>query len=467
MKFPKLRRFLPAMLTASLLFTLGAGCGGGGETKQAAEKVRLTYWRVFDGDDAFDDIISAYQAQHPYVVIDYRVLRFDEYEKELITALAKGEGPDIFTVHNTQMNEYKDLLLPMPTSVTVKYLETVGTVRKETVLTSKQVALPSQRSIKEDFVDVVAHDAILPYQPDEDAPEEDRVFGLPLSVDTLALFYNKDLFDAAGLAKAPETWVEFQDAVVALTQYADDGSIRQSGASLGTVENIDRAADIVQALMLQNGTPMVDDRGRIAFNTIPDDAGSGVFPGLDAVRFFTDFANPVKETYTWTEEFPANVDAFASGQTAMMLGYSYHLPIIQAAAPTIDIGVSPLPQIGGGAKKVNFANYWIETVSKDTEFPDEAWDFVAFATSAEQAIKYLDETGRPTALRELIDEQIERENLSAFVEQILTAESWYKGLDAKAMEAAFEELATEVLAANRKAEDSINDAAKVVSQTYK
>ncbi|MEK9157176.1 MAG: extracellular solute-binding protein [Patescibacteria group bacterium] len=466
MKFPQPRKLFRGVLACSLLFTLGVGCGDGSENPNNEEEVQLTYWRVFDGDDAFDEIIDEYNAQHPYVSIDYKVLRFDEYEEELIRALAEGEGPDIFTIHNTQMNEYKDLLLPMPTSVTTKYLETVGSVRKETVLTTKEYALPSQRSLKEDFVDVVATDVILPYQPDEDTPEEDRVFGLPLSVDTLALYYNKDLFDAAGIAQAPTTWEEFQANVIALTQYADDGSVLQSGASLGTTENVDRASDIIQVLMLQNGTEMIDDTKNIMFNSIPDDVASGVFPGLDAVRFFTDFANPVKETYTWNADFSANVDAFASGQTAMMLGYSYHLPIIQATSPTADIGVAPLPQIGGGAKKANFANYWIESVSKDTEHPDEAWDFVVFATSAEHVLAYLNETQKPTALRELIDEQIENETLNPFVEQILTAQSWYHGTDAQAMDAAFEDLATEVLSGNREAEDAIDDAAEVVAQTY-
>ncbi len=452
-------------MALSLLFMMGAGCGGSTESAASA-KAELTYWRVFDGNDAFDDIIKAYQVLHPYVSIDYKVLRFDEYEDELIKALAKGEGPDIFTIHNTQMNEYKDLLLPMPESVSVQYLETVGTVRKETVLSTKEVKMPSQRAIKENFVDVVSGDVIMPYQADEKSPEEDRVFGLPLSVDTLALYYNKDLFDAAGIAQAPTTWEDFQKDVVTLTKYADDGSVLQSAASLGTTTNVDRAADIVQTLMLQNGTDMVDDRGRIAFNAIPDDVAQGVMPGLDAVNFFKDFANPVKETYTWNADFPQNVDAFASGQTAMMLGYSYHYPIMQAAAPTLNIGVASLPQIGGGAKKVNFANYWIEAVSKDTDAPDEAWDFVNFATSAENVMSYLNETQKPTALRELIDEQIESETLSPFVQQILTAQSWYHGTDAKAMEAAFENLATEVLAGNRDAEDAINDAAKIVAQTY-
>lgn len=445
---------------------MGAGCGEG-ETPQNASDVELTYWRVFDGDDAFDDIIDAYQAQHPYVNIEYRVLRFDEYEEELMRALAKGEGPDIFTVHNTQMNEYQDLLLPMPTSVTVKKLEVVGTVRKETVLTPITEVMPSQRAISEQlFVDVVSQDVILPYQENEESPEEMRVFGLPLSVDTLALYYNKDLFDAAGIAQPPETWEAFQKDVVTLTKYADDASVLQSGASLGTEKNVDRAVDIVQMLMLQNGTTMIDEKGRVTFNALPSDAGEGVFPGLDAVRFFTDFANPVKETYTWNAEMPQSIDAFAAGKTAMMLGYSYHLPIIRASSPAMDIGIVQAPQIGGGAKEVNFANYWIETVSKDTEHPNEAWSFLAFATAEENVMSYLNETQKPTALRGLIDEQIEDEVLSPFVSQILTAESWYHGSDVKAMEAAFETLIAEVLSANREGEDAINAAAKIVAQTY-
>ncbi len=459
----RFRRLFSVFLAIMMLVTLGAGCGQS-QKPSTAEKVTLKYWRVFDGEDAFDEIIDAYEAQHPYVNIDYKVLRYEEYADELIRALAAGEGPDIFTVTNTDLIQYQDLLMPMPESVSIKFLETVGTVRKETVLTTKEIAMPSQKTIKQDFVDVVAHDVILPYQPDPDEAAVDRVYGLPLALDTLALFYNKDLFNAAGIAQPPETWEAFQENVAALTTLSSTGEVTQSGAALGTTANVERAADIVQVLMLQNGAPMLDERGRIAFHTIPDGTEPGVFPGLDAVRFYTDFANPVKKTYTWNDTFSSSFEAFASGQTAMMLGYSYDIALLKAAAPKLNFAISSLPQIATG-KEVNFAHYWIETVAKNTEHPNEAWSFLQFATSEEHVDSYLEEAQKPTALRALLSTQVNDDMLAPFAGQVLTAESWYKGIDAAAMEAAFATLANTVLADSTQGERAMSQAAKVVSQT--
>ena len=458
------RRLFPLGVAAVLLITTGIGCGGS-QKPQAAQEVTLKYWRVFDGDDSFDEIIDSFQAQHPYINVEYKVLRFDEYEDELVRALAEGEGPDIFTVHNTKMREYKDLLAPMPDSITVKYLETVGTVRKETVLTTKQIALPSQKSIKSDFVDAVPGDVIMEYQPDPKKEATQEVFGLPLSVDTLALFYNKDLFNAAGIAEPPKSWTDFKNDVLKLTKLSASGDVLQSAVAMGTTNNVDRSADILQVLMMQNGTNMVDERGRIAFHVIPPNTEDGVFPGLDAVRFYTDYANPVKETYTWNDTFPSSLQSFAEGRSAMMLGYSYHIPLVKASAPKLNFGIAELPQIDQG-KQANLANYWVETVSKSSPNQDEAWSFLAYATSKEHAMSYLAEARKPTALRSLMSEQIEDEELGPFVNQILTGKSWYRGNDIEAVETAFENLATSILAGVKSPEETIAQAAKVVSQTY-
>ncbi len=463
----KIQRSLTSIIIGCSLFaTLGAGCGQTSQKPGSAEKVTLTYWRVFDGDDAFDEIVSAYEALHPYVTIDYRVLRYDEYESALLRSLAKGEGPDMFTVHNTHIGEYRDLLLPMPASVTVKTLETVGSLRKETVLSEKKTTMPSLRSIRENFVDVVGQDVIFS-ETDDSGKEEERVYGLPLALDTLALYYDKDLFNAAGIAEPPATWSDVSDVVKKMTTYDDKGEVVQSALGMGTGENVERSADIMQVLMMQNGTHMVDDRQRVAFHEIPDTIADGVYPGLDAVRFYTDFANPVKDTYTWNDTYPRNLEAFASGSTAMFLGYSYHAPLIKALAPGKNIGIAKLPQIGSGAKEVNIANYWVEGVSRSSKHHDEAWDFLAFATSQDHVLSYLQETQKPTALRALIDDQIEDPVLNPFVSQVLTSQSWYHGNDADAMEEAFIQLAEMVLSGNRKAEDAIQNAAKIVAQTYK
>lgn len=457
-------RLISCLALGGVLLLAGAGCGGGGNAV-TEERVTLSYWRVFDNDDAFDELISDYTRLHPNVDIEYKKLRFDEYEEELVRAIAEGEGPDIFSVHNTKIGEYKDLILPMPDSVTVTYREEQGTVRKEVVVVEREEPTISQKELKSDFVDVVAEDVVLEYQPDPKLDPEERIYGLPLSVDTLVLFSNKDLLNAAGIATPPETWQEFQEAVTKITDIDNSGDIAQSAAALGTSRNIERAADIVSVLMMQNGTSMVDDRGRVAFHTIPDGTPDGVFPGLDAVTFYTDFANPTKEVYTWNEDMPSSFEAFANGQTAFFLGYSYHIPLLRTAAPKLNLTLSKLPQIDGG-REVNYANYWVETVAKDAQYPEWAWDFVQFAADRENVESYLAAAGKPTALRALINNQLNDEDMGTFVEQLLTAKTWYRGTDADAAEEALLDLVDQILVGTGEPEEAIENAAKVVAQTY-
>ncbi len=217
--------------------------------------------------------------------------------------------------------------------------------------------------------------------------------------------------------------------------------------------------------MIQNGTQMTDDHGRVSFHLIPDGTPSEVFPGVDAVEFYTDFSDPTKKSYSWNASMPTSFEAFTTGKTAFFFGYSYHLPLIRTSAPKLNFAISIMPQIADG-KTANFANYWIETVSKDSKSSDWAWDFLAFATSQEYVSSYLTNANKPTALRNLINTQLENEDLSAFATQVLTAESWYHGMDASATNEALEDFITSIAANPEKPDKVIVDVAKKVMQTY-
>ncbi len=453
-------RFLSAFLLVATAFTL-TGCGGPSEAELAAAKsVTLTVWRVFDDKDTMKPAMDAYQAVHPNVSFKYRTLRLDEYEDELVRAFAEGNGPDIFSIHNTWIGKYEDLILPLPSSLTIPYTEVRGTVKKETIVTLKEEPTMSMRALKSDFLDVVAADVVRSYQPNPKKEAEDRIFALPLSVDTLALYYNKDLFNAAGIAQPPTSWTAFQDTVQKLTTIGASDVVTQSGAALGTAENVERSFDILSVLMMQNGTAMTSERGIAAFGTPNADRA---LPGADAVRFYTDFANPLKAVYSWNKEQPSSFDAFTTGKTAMFLGYSYHLPLIRARAPKLNFGIAALPQISEG-RTVNYANYWVETVSKSTKNNNWAWDFVQFAAKIDQAKTYLEAAQKPPALRALIESQRESEDLSVFAGQLLTAKSWYKGDDVDVAEEAFEELINDTLS-GVETEEAIRTAQNKVNET--
>jgi multiple sugar transport system substrate-binding protein len=283
----------------------------------------------------------------------------------------------------------------------------------------------------------------------------------------LALFYNRDLLNNAGITNPPVNWSEFVDQVRRLTITDFDGNIVSSGTALGTAFNISRASDILSLLIMQSGANMTDDRGNAVFNRNPATyAQSGLAAGT-ALNFYNSFAAPSTEVYTWDSAMPNSRQAFMEGRVAFYFGYAYDIPVIKTQAPKLNFDVTTMPQQSSPA--INFANYWVETVSKKSKNINEAWDFVLFMTAnAENNKKYITKAQKPVALRSLIDWQKEQPGVNLlvpFVDQILTAKSWYKGRDAKAMENIMKSLINNNLLGVDKTEKLIGNAVSQINQT--
>ena len=463
------KKIIVLSLVFAFLLTSGFGCKLiNQQTKEAMKPVTLNYWRVWDGSDAFDEIFKAYKSLHPFVTINYRKLRYSEYESELLNALAEDRGPDIFSIHNTWVKKYLNKISPLPSAITMAYPITKGTVKKEVIPQLKTTKSISLTDVKNNFIDAVYQNAVNLKLNEKTNKYEEKIYGLPLSVDTLAMYYNKDLFNNAGISLPPTYWdSDFQQIVKKTTRQNIQGEIAQSGVALGSSSNIDRYSDILSILMMQNGASMMDG-DRVAFNTMPQAIeGKKYNPGLEALRFYTDFANPAKEVYSWNKDLENSLTLFAQGKLAIMFGYSYHLPMIKSQAPKLNFAIAKLPQIEGNTP-INFANYWLETVSSKSKYVDEAWDFIQFLTKAEQAKIYLEKTKRPTALRALLDEQKNDDNdISVFADQLLTAQSWYRGENPLAAEKIFAEMIEAAVLGENKIENIINLGADKVAQTIK
>jgi len=404
-----------------------------GAEKQLLQPVAINWWGVEDDARDYSDIIQSYRAIHPNISINYRKLRLAEFEAELVNALAEDRGPDIFSIRNTWVNKYLPKIEPLPEKTTLAYEITQKSlgVKQETIIEVRDNKSLTATQLEGLFIDVVYKDVV----------KNNQIYGLPLSVGTLVLFYNKDLFNAAGLPLPPTTWPDLQSNVKKLTFQNNNGDLTQSGVALGTGENVEYSADILSLLMMQNGAVMVDGR-KVTFGNIPPGAATRSYnPGPEALIFYTDFGNPGKEVYTWNSQFPNSIDAFAQGQTAMLFGYYADIKKLEAKRQgKLNFGIIGVPQIENRPANINFAKYWIHTVSNKSKNINEAWDFIQFMTSAKQASLYLNRTGKPTALRSLVTAQVEDDNLNVFAKQLLTAQSWYRGNNASVVETAFTEM---------------------------
>lgn len=387
----------------------------------ASTQRTITVWGLWHESRNLRDIIKAFSDQTGTKVQYKKIASVAAYERELLSALAEGRGPDVFVIHHTWVDGKRGILAAAPNSIV------------------------DPRAVQDEFVDVVAKDVV----------RDGQVYALPVSVDTLAMYYNKDLFNAAGIAKPPETWTDFQRMVEKLTTVNRLGTIQQSAAAIGTAENVNRAPDIVQLLMMQSGLPIINERGNVDVSNAD---------GERSLAFYTDFANRGKKVYTWNLQQDFSIDAFAEGDTAVMFNYSYHIPTIRAKNPRLNFGIAHMPQIAGSAVEnhSNFAAYWPYAVANASTSPNAAWQFVRFVSSQSAADDINTSHTTPPALRSSVIESQRDPELGVFADQALTAKSWSRP-DIAAADSIFNQAIDDVVTgastaneALRRAEDQLN-----------
>lgn len=386
------------------------GPAGGGE--EPAPKVALTVWGVFDSDQAIRNLAPGFS-------ISYKRFKPEEYETELVNALASGKGPDVFMIHNAWLPKFFNKIAPAG---------------------GKYSALQLQGA----FPSVVTDD----FAPDG------SVYALPLYLDTLALYYNEDLFRSEAIVFPPKTWTEFKELAPRLRRLDAAHQLTRAAAAIGGSDaNINRASDLIGLIMMQSGVPMV----RKGFNRV----GFGT-EGEKPFGFYLQFSDPKSAVYTWNERLPNSLDAFAEGRAAMMFSYEYQRAALKQKNPFLNYQIAEAPQMDR-EKPVNYANYWGLAVSSQSRSKDAAWNFViAAAADPANAKKYSEATNHPPALKSLIAERVSREDEAGiFARQALTARSWPQA-DNLVVEEAFSRAVEDVLSGSLNVKQALGTAAAAV-----
>src|SRR6476469_9717386 len=108
--FKKLGK-LPIIVAVVAMTFLSIGCNSG---QPKSGPVTIKIWKPFVDSDKMQSIMSAYQAMHPNVTIEYTKKNIENYEGDLLYALAAGNGPDIYSINNTWVPRYLDNIVPAP-----------------------------------------------------------------------------------------------------------------------------------------------------------------------------------------------------------------------------------------------------------------------------------------------------------------------------------------------------------------
>jgi multiple sugar transport system substrate-binding protein len=383
-----LRSFSRIALVLVVISVLALGCSRKTGVESDAP-VTLTIWKPFADEQTMRVLFDEYTKLHPNVSFQYSQRNIETYEDDLLNSLAAGEGPDIFSINNTWLPKYLDKITPA---------------------TAEEFPF---KEYHDAFIDVVINDF----------SRDQQVYGTALSVDSLALYYNKDILGTVGIVAPPKTWDELERDVRKIVRQDQTGYFTRSGVAMGTSQNVNRAQDILALLMLQSGTTPWSADG-----LSPTFANS---QGAEGLRFYTSFADPINANYNWNQRSDYSIDAFANGRAAFLYSYTYARDQILAKAPNLNFDVAPVPQPNLDNTSVNFANYFGEVVNKQSENANWAWNFLRFASSQEALDKYYAQTKLPSSRKDLIALQIQDLDIGVFAHANLTAKSFYKPDEAK------------------------------------
>lgn len=352
-------------------------------TKQEPEKITLTYWGLWEDSRTMQSVFSDFERENPNISVQYIKEDVKQYRNRLVTRVKSGSGPDVFRFHNSWVPQLLDVLLPL----------------------SKDVVSGSE--FKKQFYPVAQADLV----------KNGAIYGIPLEIDTLSLFVNTELFQAASL-ETPTNWEDFAKAARTLTVKDETGKIKTSGAALGTFDNINHAPDIISLLFVQNGAEI---------RNLTKTARASE----DALSFYTSFA--ISEGNVWDPTLDPSLLAFAKGNLAMYFGYSWDVFTIKAINPNILFQIVSVPHLPG--RNMTIASYWVEGVSLKSKHQKEALLLLKFLARKETQQKLFTEVsktrlfGEPYARRELAELLKDNQYVYPFVSQAEGAASSFFASD--------------------------------------
>ncbi|MEV8268442.1 sugar ABC transporter substrate-binding protein [Microbacterium sp. NPDC076911] len=335
-----------------------AGCSGTDTTaSDDGEDITITYTNFISNDGNEDNlatIVEAFESENPGVTVDVTTLPYGDYGTALQTDLAAGTVSDVFDIEFANYASYQanGVLAPLEVTDPAAY--------RQTLLDA--------------------------YQTDG------TQYALPSSFSTVVMFYNADLFDAAGLDYPTNdwTWADEEAAAVALTDEA--AGVWGDHQPVSFYE--------YYKVLAQNGGEFLNADGTaVAFNT-PE--------GIEAAQWLVGKSGTVMPTIEQgqgTADFDTNL--FAEGKLGMMHTGIWIFGAVADVPFGWDIAVEPgntqqasavfsnAVGVSAASENVEAANKWAEFLTSSSTMVevrlDSGWELPPISDEAELAT-YLDKT---------------------------------------------------------------------------
>jgi multiple sugar transport system substrate-binding protein len=292
----------------------------------------FTFSAAPDYLDELDQMIAVFEEQNPDVAVEVESAPFDDYFTLLQTQVAGGDAPDAFELN----------------------FENFVTFASKGVLSDLGAMIEADEGLDTEAYYQKAYDAFA---------VDGTQYGLPESYSTVMLFYNKALFDAAGLEYPTDDWTWAEERAAAEALAAPDEGVWGHFAGVHYWEFYKAA--------WQNGCGFFGDDGSVTVN----EAGC-----VDALQYMIDYVVDGLQPSAAEMGGVSDGDMFANGELGMITSGIWMFPTFEGADFDWDVVVEPGNVQGGSHFFANGVG-----VSAQSEQQDAAYRWLRFFTSSPEA----------------------------------------------------------------------------------
>lgn len=377
----KKRKGFYSWLTALLLISvMVSGCGnadegktgtatpgtGGDEGKKV--EILLGYYSSDSSDAKMKELIEQFEKQHPNITVKTQSAPYGQFYQKLDTQIAAGQAPDVWLSDGVYVMKY------------------------------------AQRGAAKDLTDWIARDlkADEYYGLDFNKDADGRFWGVPQGIQVGVLFYNKELFDKAGVAYPSDewTWEDLKSSAAKLTVDAGGKTAEDSGFDAASVNQFGLTFFSITegwfSVMKSYGGGTLDEKAENSIINSPENkqAFEWMVDGMQR-GIITD---PVD-----LKSFQSNTAVFPSGSAAMRIGIYARVQAANEAGLNYDVALLPK---GPDGKRVSpvIANSWVVNQKSSDEKAEAAWEWIKYWATEDDVQKQWTELGEAVPVKKSVAE---------------------------------------------------------------
>jgi len=304
------------------------------------QQVDFVFMKTSDLTEPYwQEVIQAFEAENPDIQVNLYVVTWAEGQQKIQDMIDDGNPPTLARVATRWIPQYvaAGLLEPVDSYMTPEF--------------------------RAQFIPLLIN---------EGSQYEGRTFGLPITVSSRALYYNKALFEQAGLSTPPRNWDELRSAAQAV--HALESDVYGFGVQ---GKDIETSTYFYYFLWGNGGEILTEDGTRPAFNGAE---------GQEAIAFLKGLVDDGLTQPNPTESVRADLEtAFAQGKLGMVITGPWLAKKLATEAPDLEYGLAAIPY---QTTPTTLAAQDTLILFKQAKNKEAAWKFVEFLYRDEYRLKY-------------------------------------------------------------------------------